>query len=442
MKHFAVAAVVFALTACCLPLSAQELFWDEVYKPFVVRHLHVSLTAEDYRTIQEDESFDIQVPAFFRAEGEDDTYHITIRRKSATPIGEKISYRIGFESKVSDPTFRRWHDLKSLSLENGDDQDVVSQGLAWYLHRQASTPRYQPSLAAWVKLTIHVVNPVLDEDGQPIFDEDGTMLGETDVRPQGVYLNVELPEKQFLQNRGLWGNDRTWLYQQDDIGRAEIKEWPLDPQEPEDSPHYKDVLTYSPFQVHNKTVPNPPPADDILAEELNHWINMDAMLRLGAAIAFAENADSLFKHGKNFYWVDYIDVDDHRRLYLPWDLDASIRQGNGSIYASSTGGGRKGTVSQHPYEATILNHPTFRAQYNQIMAEMLDGPWAVAVLQDFLDEAEAVLTVALLDDPNNQIGNTPEAIAEHFNSLRVWVEDRHASVRAQLAANGPPAPRK
>src|SRR5688572_6933746 len=294
MKDFVAATMVLASTlfASSKPVRAQELFWDEVYKPLVLRSLHVSLTAEDYRTIQEDETFDIEVPAMFWTDRADDPYHITIRRKSATPIGEKIGYRIDFESRVSDPTFRRWNDLKSLSLENGDDQDVVSQGLAWYLHRKASTPRHQPSLAAWVKLTIHVIHPILDENGDPMFDEDGIMLGETEVRPQGVYLNVELPEKQFLQNRGLWGNDRTWLYQQDDIGRAEIKEWPLEHDEPQDSPHYKDVLTYSPFQVHNKTVPNPPPGDAVLAEDLNHWVNMDAMLRVAAANAFAENADS------------------------------------------------------------------------------------------------------------------------------------------------------
>ncbi len=28
-----------------------------------------------------------------------------------------------------------WHDLKKLSLENGDDQDVVTEGLSWYVHR-------------------------------------------------------------------------------------------------------------------------------------------------------------------------------------------------------------------------------------------------------------------------------------------------------------------
>src|SRR5687768_6284034 len=102
MKSFAGAtvALAFIVFTGSAPARAQELFWDEVYKPFVVRSLHVSLSADDYRTIQQDETFDIEVPAVFRAEGEEDAYHITIRRKSAIPLGEKIAYRIDFESKV------------------------------------------------------------------------------------------------------------------------------------------------------------------------------------------------------------------------------------------------------------------------------------------------------------------------------------------------------
>jgi hypothetical protein len=259
-----------------------------------------------------------------------------------------------------------------------------------------------------------------------------------------VYVNVELPEKQFLQNRGLWVKDKTWLYKQDDIGPAEIKEWPFDAAPAVDSPAYK-ALTYSPFRdliVSGRKALNPPPADDVLAQDLNKWINMDGMLRLGAVNAFAENPDELFNHAKNYFWVDYEGTADDRRLYLPWDLDASIRGGGASIYGTVTGSGKTAKVSQHPYQETILNHPEFRTKYNEIMTELLDGPLAAAELHAFLTEAEKLLTPALLADPNNQIGNTPEAIADHFKELRDWVTNRHADVRRQLKNNGPPAPRK
>jgi hypothetical protein len=47
----------------------------------------------------------------------------------------------------------------------------------------------------------------------------------------------------------------------------------------------------------------------------------------------------------------------------------------------------------------------------------------------------------LLNDPNNQIGNTPEAIASYFSYLRTWVAQRAQNVTGQLQKNGPPAPR-
>lgn len=401
--------------------------WSEVYNPSALLNLHVRLTALDYATIRHDETFDIKVPAEFWVDNitpDPGAWRITIRRKSATPIGEKISYRIAFESKIGGGS-SRWVNLKSLSLENGDDQDVVSEGFAWFLHRQAWSADYLPGLAAWTTLTLHLVN------------EDGS----TEVKPQGVYVNVELPDKRFLQNRGRWTSTSTsWLYKQDDIGLPELKEWPNDSTGPEsDSPAYQ-ALNYVPFQpavTVRKKVQNPTPSDAQLEADLNHWINMRGMLRLGAVNAFSANPDELFNHGKNFFWADFGDsaATHSPRLYFPWDLDAAIRSPDASIYGTVSGKGRNLTLKQHPYQEAILNHPTFGPQYDAIMAELLEGPFAVAALQAFLTEAESLLAGALLADPNNRIGNTPAEIAGHFNSLRSWVVQRHQNVAAQLSAS-------
>lgn len=404
--------------------------WHEVYELTSLLSLNVMLTEEDYLTIQNDETFDIFVEALFWVDNIDPdpgAWPVQIRRKSATPIGEKISYRI--RTRSGEP---RWRNVRSLSLENGDDQDVVSEGLAWFLHRQAwDNDDYQPGLAAWVTLTMHVIGP------------DGGI----DVRPQGVYVNVELPDKRFLQNRGMWTSRSTsWLYKQDDIGLPELKEWPNDSAGPEsDSPAYE-ALDYSPFRkevVVRKKVQNPAPGDEELEEDLNYWINMQSLLRLGATNAFTANPDELFNHAKNYFWADFGDTPETHvpRLYFPWDLDAAIRSPGASIYGTVTGGGKKTKVSQHAYQEVILNHPAFREQYNQTMEELLDGPFAVSEVQLFLDFAEMLLTDALLADPNNRIGNTPNDIANHFDGLRAWVAARHVSVRDQLRQNGPPSPR-
>jgi hypothetical protein len=133
--------------------------------------------------------------------------------------------------------------------------------------------------------------------------------------------------------------------------------------------------------------------------------------------------------------VDFIDPAntgrDTRRLYFPWDLDAIFRSTSASIYGNKSG--RRVVTS--PYQEVILQHPVFRAQYNQIMLELLNGPMSVANVHLFLNEAEAVLATALANDPY------PTDEAEVFVRLRQWTAARDANVRSQVATNGPPAPR-
>jgi hypothetical protein len=403
--------------------------WADVYDPFVLRAYHVALTEADYQTIRHDETFDIKVPARFWLEGDTDNaeYLITIRRKSATPIGDKISYRIAFQSQVNNASVKRFYDIKSFSLENGDDQDVLSEGLAWYMHRLASNATYQPGLAAWATLTLHI------DTGDGI-----------DVRPQGVYLNVELPDKHFLRHRGVWSEGSTWLYKQDDIGLPELKEPEIDaPTAAQHSAAYN-YLAYSPFRTDGGSskgkkgsTGTSTPSDAVLYTDLTRWIDMDGMLRLGAVNAFTDNPDDLFTHGKNFFWADF---PEHvrTRMYFPWDLDASIRSTTGGIYGSVSAGKRgKTTVSQHPYQSVILNHPTFRTQYNSIMLDLLNGPMSSAAVHAALDNVLPVVRDALIADPNSKITDPDAKIA----ALKLWVTAREANVRQQVQANNTPAPR-
>jgi hypothetical protein len=412
-----------------IPAAPQS--WEDVYNPHVLRSFHVQLTEADYLTIRHDETFDIEVPALFWLEGELTTTstgeevplvsEIFIRRKSATAIGDKISYRIKFQN--------RWHDLKSLSLENGDDNNVVSEGLSWHLHRLASTPDYEPGLAAWNTLTLHIERPATEE---------GDAFVET--LPQGVYLNVELPDKWFLAHRGLWDKPSTWLYKQDDIGLPELKETPTG----FDSYTYVG-LDYSPFQAtrrSGKRIINPTPSDRVLEQDLKALINMESLLRVGAVNAFTDNPDELFNKGKNFFWADFTNL---KREYTPWDLDATIRSTTAGIYgtlSSTSGKGGKTTVSvtQHPFQSVILNHPTFRKDYNSIMTSLINGPMHPNQVAADLTQFEALLSDALAADPNNQIGDASK-IAAHFEFLRQWVRARAANVAKQVSSNNMPVPR-
>jgi hypothetical protein len=374
----------------CSAAARGETTWSEVFNPVQVTRLHLTIDPSDWAKIRGDESLSIELPALFQAEG-DEPRSVMVRRKSGTPIGDKVSLKIDINDLVSG---QKWADLTKLSLENGDDAGVVSEGLAWYMHRQAAAwidNLYTPSVASWAHVTVN---------GQPI----------------GLYANVEQPNKQFLRNRDLYRNDHTWLYKQGEIGPPELRVGDSN------SPTFL-ALYYPPFAGSGTT-----PSADVLTTELPYHIDMQGMLALGAVNALLTNPDELFNKGKNFFYADF---DDGPRRYLPWDLDAVIRRTDGNIYLVPRGNPNQ-PPSQHPYQQVILNHPIFRFQFNQMMLDLLDGPLSVANLHAFLNDLEPVLTPWLLADTNSNIGSD---VAGHFASLRQWVVARSQNVRQQVLAD-------
>jgi spore coat protein CotH len=398
--------MVFVFTAS----GAYAQAWPEVFNPFQILTLNLQLSDQDWDTIRHDTTNEIEVPAWFWADGETPIL-VSVRRKSSRALpSEANPIKIGLKIDINELVDgQKWRDLTKVSLENGADSGVVQEGLAWNLHRLASgSYGYQAAYASWIQLRVN---------GQLI----------------GVFVNAEQRDKQMLRNRGLWTADETWIFDQDDIGVPEIEEGDGF------SPTY-DTLCYVPFRVAGKkgTGTCPTPSDVELANQLPLLINMAGMLTQGAVDAYTDNPDALLSHGKNFQFVDFIDPNntgkDTRRLYFPWDLDAVFRSTTGNIYAS--GSGRK--VSASSYQEVILRHPAFRAQYNQIMIDLLNGPLSVANVQTFLNQAEAAISSALANDPFPTTDGSP---ANEFDSLRSWVAARDVNVRTQLAANGPPSAR-
>ena len=390
--------------------GANAQAWPDVFNPFQILTLNLQLADQDWDTIRHDTTNEIEVPALFWADGETPIL-VSVRRKSSRALpSEANPIKIGLKIDINELVDgQKWRNLTKVSLENGADSGVVQEGLAWNLHRLASgSYGYQAAFASWVQLRIN---------GQLI----------------GVFVNAEQRDKQMLRNRGLWTADETWIFDQDDIGVPEIEEGDGF------SPTY-DALCYVPFRVAGKkgSATCPTPSDAELANQLPLLINMPGMLTQGAVDAYTDNPDALLSHGKNFQFVDFIDPNntgkDTRRLYFPWDLDAVFRSTTGNIYAS--GSGRRASPS--PYQDVILRHPVFRAQYNQIMIDLLNGPLSVANVQDFLNQAEAVISPALANDPFPTTEGSP---SDEFGRLRAWVTARDANVRSQLSANGPPNPR-
>jgi spore coat protein CotH len=169
-----------------------------------------------------------------------------------------------------------------------------------------------------------------------------------------------------------------------------------------------------------------------MATELNKLIDMEAMLTLGAVSAFTMGPDDLFSKGKNFYYIDFLGG--NKRLYTQWDLDTVFTSGSpeGSIYGTAKKGKKRGgttELSQTAYQEVILNNSTFRAQYERILGDLLNGPLQIDAQLAFLNDLESLLTSALEADPNNNISGS---VSARFDSLREWVNGRVININEQL----------
>jgi hypothetical protein len=415
------------------PASAAECL--DVFDPFQVLTLNLSLTEQNWDTIRKDTTFEIEVPARFWADGEDPNgILVSVRRKRGKAIPsesnpQKFPLKIDINELVDG---QKWRDLVKLSLENGGgsfgtpwkagDLNVVEEGMAWVIHRLASrvdgydyvidddTPLASAAAcAAWVRLNVNGVY-------------------------RGVYLSAEQRDKQMLRNRELWTSGSTWFYEQE-VGGTLIEEGDGD------SPTVTH-LCYAPFRP-KRSATCPTPSDPALKTDLNDWVNMKGLLAACAADAIADNGDGLCTHGQNIFFVDFDpgQVSDpsgtgRARMYFPWDLDSVFPpRTDGGIYGQIS---RKG-VTQTPYQSIILNHQGFRQQYNAMLTNLTNGPLSAVNLNAFLDSLEGgALPTALAADPYPTVTGD---IGDYFDRFRAWITQRIANVQSQVTANNTPAPR-
>jgi hypothetical protein len=66
------------LLGLSVKVNAQE--WPEIFNPLVLRTLYLEISPGDWSIVQNDETFDVEVPALFWME-EDSPIQISVRRK-------------------------------------------------------------------------------------------------------------------------------------------------------------------------------------------------------------------------------------------------------------------------------------------------------------------------------------------------------------------------
>jgi hypothetical protein len=399
--HALVAAALFMSVYVPLGICAED--WQEVFDPFQVRTLRLEMDPADWDRVRFDQPSQSEswVPevaeALFWSDGES-PIRVTVRRKGESDIPlpkddpQKVSLKIDINELVSG---QKWHGLAKLSLENGSETPL-KEGFSWILHRlawEAGAYGYEAAYSGWVRLYIN---------------------GEL----KGVFVNAEQRDAQFLRNHGYNKESGTWLYKIDGSASLEVGIG--------NSAAYEH-LCFSPFTAGpgggpggggGCTQPN-------LEVDLPQWVDMQGMLTMAAVHAFSENRDDLFSHsGKNSYAVDFDPPYPRTRLYFPWDLDTAIYDGTQSIYGNGA------------YQTELLLHPWFQRVYEQLLREMLDGPFAASALRAVIDRLEGTVGPAFDEDPYVYLSGSAGA----FQELRVWADKREANVRAQLTQPWIPRP--
>lgn len=387
-----------AWMACAFSITAAPQ-WKEFYDPMTVRSLHLAVDPADWTRVINDQPAEGETLSQERATAWFSDQPITvaytagvtpapgsllveIRRKGATdPVLTsggltKASLKIDFNELVAG---QKWNDLRKLSLEIGNASGPLNEGFAWQVHRLAAEAgfyHYDAANAAWAKLYVNGAY-------------------------HGVFTSTEQRDEQMLRNRDLYSEANTWLYKVD--GSTFIEEGTGN------SPTFAH-LDFPPFAGKSGGGGSTPD----LAIDLPQWIDMESMLTLGACNAYLENNDGLFKQsGKNSFAADFRPPNERLRLYFPWDLDASIKQGSENIYGNF-------------YKNAIVDNPWFKRVYEHTLREMIAGPLSEDSLHALLDELEVTLGPELAGDPFIGAGSGS------FSSLRSWVTIRNANVRAQL----------
>lgn len=447
----AVVALVIGIVLCSGSAQAIEIEWPEPTWPDIFEPnwptfggppnepltLYLEMDPGDWDDVISNSpepdgciAVEVERPAWFWMKGEDaNKIVVAVRRKKAFAYPdesnpEKVALKIDINQYYCDPytedcnldpnydpnAATEWHGLKKLSLEaNSDAVDQVTEGLCVNLHRMASEIEgygWATWHANWVKLYVN-----------------GDYIG--------VYVNNEQYDKQYMNNRGIYVSHDSWLYKHHDCdGNFVLKVGDDDfPRSPA-----VDALCYDPFysnvpQTQSSGGQCSVPDDANIIADVNQYVNVRRMLTTAAVDAFITNSDCLFNHNNNTYFLDW-NLDDpcetRKRMYFAWDVDAVIKNIDWTMYYVG---------SSSSWEETILDIPYFRSQYNQIIRDLLDGPFTEENIHGFLDMVEPVITDAIEADTYGLAD-----VSAKIDELKTWISNRITNVRNQVDWDEPLMP--
>jgi hypothetical protein len=356
-----------------------------VYNPDQILDLHLAVAPADWQTVLGDLSFSTYVEAQFHC-GDEAPITVGVRRKRSGGTN-KVGLKIDFNELVKG---QRWHDLRKLSLENGvssgsssDDvemRSLVAEYLGWRVMQRGTVIS---SRAVFVNL--HVNDQLI-----------------------GTYVSVEQVDKRFLKHR--FADNNGWLVKKSGGSGDGLQTHEDDGME---NPY---AAFFCFWQTGGQACPTP--SDDVLLAELPQHLDIPQMLRMGAAEAYIGNTDSPLFKDNNYYYYDWAGGG---RMYIPWDLDTTMKVFTNVL----TGGGGGGGGNGNSFDAVMFTH--WQPDYRAYLTELVETQAPASVV---LEELARVLEVAgpSLDADPWVLGTAAEAVGD----LGDWWTARDADVRVQL----------
>lgn len=356
------------------------------FNPGQVLDLRLTFAAGDWEKLKADTSNTLFFAADFSCGGEAALpFKVGVRRKRSGSV-DKPGIKLDFNYYQPGA---EWQTLKKLSLENGISEgpdttvslrDLVAEYLGW---RMMNLSGAHSSRAAFARLFVN-----------------GAFVG--------TYVNVEQVDRRFLRSR--LGDDTGWLYKHSGSSGDGYK---------------TNVGVPNPYEAFLCFLDaNPPsgcqrPTDAGLATYLPEHLDIPQMLRFGGVNAIIANTDAPFVKTNNFIFYDYAPAPSgHRRVYLPWDLDTTMKDAAAPFFF-----GAQGTSL---YTSVLFTH--WEADYDALLTGLLAGPLQLAAIQGELDRVAAVAGAALDADPTVAGETTAAACAE----LGSYWSARHPQLMTEL----------
>ncbi|HTM22378.1 MAG TPA: CotH kinase family protein [Kofleriaceae bacterium] len=355
-----------------------------VYNPDQVLAFHLTMSAGDWQTVQNDCTFLQYVPAQLSC-GDGPAIQVGVRHKRSGGT-MKPGLKIDINQYVAGQEF---YGLRKLDWENGVGSAVdgcgsdgsssgamLSEYLGWRLHVRSGE---MTSRAAFVTVTVN-----------------GDDLG--------AFLSVEQVDKPFVGKR--LGDASGWIWK--------FSGSPGDGQQTNlgvDDP-YDDYFC---FFAKNGC---PMPSASQLAADLPSHLNITQLLSVGAVNALMANHDAIMLKLNNFIYYDYAGGP---RAYFPWDLDTTMAD-DYDVYTGTVPGG-----------TTVFTDALFsnwQDDYTTLLGDLLSGPLSLANIDAEIDRGVTVAGPALEADPF--VGGSAAAAGD---DLKAWWATRHADVSAQVAAH-------